>query len=200
MQVHGEHYTSEKSIDLYQCFGIATDWWVHSDVILSEWHAISMEMMMSFDVHRFFGDDASSNNGGYRAAAYVIELRSRESGNAGFLLPPDQVRIHPSQQLFILGNCVPTVPFIAPLPNPFGVWRATCVATPPDVWCVGSCDYHKIFFPQIIPTGEEIVPAVIHYAQFLLSTPLPFTPKDAVTQDNQYTVWFHDQYSPEFSS
>lgn len=56
------------------------------------------------------------------------------------------------------------------------------------------------FFPQIIPTGEEIVPAVIHFAQYLLSTPIPFTPKDAVTQDNEYTVLFPYQYSPEYSS
>lgn len=76
----------------------------------------------------------------------------------------------------------------------------TCGHLPQMSGVLGHVTIIKIFFLQIIPTGEEIVPAVIHYAQFLLSTPLPFTPKDAVTQDNQYTVWFHNQYSPEFSS
>ena len=38
---------------------------------------------------RFFSDDASSNNGGYRAASYVVELRDK--GYSGFLLPPNKV-------------------------------------------------------------------------------------------------------------
>ena len=40
---------------------------------------------------RFYSDDASSNNGGYRSAAFVIELRG---GNAGFLLPAEQVTLY----------------------------------------------------------------------------------------------------------
>lgn len=109
--VHGKIYKSEKSIDLYQCFGIATDW--------------------------FYSDDASSNNGGYRSAAFVIELRG---GNAGFLLPAE----------------------------------------------------------QIVPTAEEVVPAVIHFAKYLLSKPIPFRPKDAAIQD--MFQYYRYTGSPEYSS
>lgn len=125
---------------------------MHNDVILSEWHAVSLEVMMSFNIHRFFGDEASANNGGYRAAAYVIELRSRESGTTGFLLPPDQVRVHILYYLDVHVGlhtriCVLTIPFILPLPDLYGGSHVCGWTPPPDVWCVGSCDYHKTFFP-----------------------------------------------------
>ena len=45
---------------------------------------------MQMPACRFYSDDASSDNGGYRAITYVIELR--DNGNMGFLLPPQQVR------------------------------------------------------------------------------------------------------------
>ena len=38
---------------------------------------------------RFYGEDATDSNKGYRAASYTIELR--DTGSYGFLLPPDQV-------------------------------------------------------------------------------------------------------------
>lgn len=40
--------------------------------------------------YRCYGEDASSTNGGYRAAGYSFELR--DTGEYGFLLPADQVR------------------------------------------------------------------------------------------------------------
>ena len=52
-------------------------------------HALHSFPLASFPT-RFYGDDASSTNGGYRAVGYVIELR--DTGVKGFLLPPDQVR------------------------------------------------------------------------------------------------------------
>lgn len=112
-KVHGKHYTSEKSIDLYQCFGIATDW--------------------------FYSDDASSNNGGYRSAAFVIELRDK--GTHGFVLPPN----------------------------------------------------------QIIPTGEEVFPAILHFAKSLMAHPIPYAPHDAVTQNHAYTSMFLNRYG-QYSS
>ena len=39
--------------------------------------------------YRFYTEDAAENNDGYRAAGYTIELR--DTGEYGFLLPPDQV-------------------------------------------------------------------------------------------------------------
>ena len=38
-----------------------------------------------------FIEDAAENNDGYRAAGYTTELR--DTGEYGFLLPPDQVAI-----------------------------------------------------------------------------------------------------------
>jgi murein tripeptide amidase MpaA len=62
--VHGERYASQKSIELYQTSGTASDW--------------------------FYGENATKSNDGYRAAGFCIELRPR--GNPpGFLLPPDQI-------------------------------------------------------------------------------------------------------------
>lgn len=113
-KVHGSKYTSEKSIDLYQCFGIATDW--------------------------FYSDDAASNNGGYRSAAFVIELRDK--GEYGFLLPAE----------------------------------------------------------QIIPTGEELFPAVLHFAKSLMAHPIPYMPKDAVTQNYAYNTMFLNRYGSRYGS
>jgi hypothetical protein len=111
LKVHGSNYTSEKSIDLYQCYGIATDW--------------------------FYSDDASSNNGGFRAAAYVIELRDKGGiSGKGFALPAD----------------------------------------------------------QIIPTGEEVFPAILHFASFLVANPIPFLPQDAMVQNTEvFGTMFHDR-------
>jgi murein tripeptide amidase MpaA len=61
--VHGLHYISEKSIDLYVTTGTASDW--------------------------FYGEDATNTNKGYRAAGYTIELR--DTGRYGFVLPPSQI-------------------------------------------------------------------------------------------------------------
>ena len=61
--VDGKRYTSQKSIQLYMTTGTASDW--------------------------FYSDDANSNNE-FRAAGFTIELR--DTGQFGFLLPPDQVR------------------------------------------------------------------------------------------------------------
>jgi len=33
-------------------------------------------------------------------------------------------------------------------------------------------------FVQIIPTGEEIVPATVYFAQALLAKPIPYTKND----------------------
>lgn len=40
-------------------------------------------------LYRFYGEDATSTNNGYRAAGYTIELR--DTGRYGFQLPADQV-------------------------------------------------------------------------------------------------------------
>ena len=39
--------------------------------------------------YRFYSDDASKDNGGFRPAGITIELR--DTGQYGFMLPPDQV-------------------------------------------------------------------------------------------------------------
>ena len=62
-KVHGARYTSQKSIGLYPTSGTASDW--------------------------FYGLEATEANRGYRAAGYTIELR--DTGQYGFLLPPQQV-------------------------------------------------------------------------------------------------------------
>lgn len=59
----GVAYTSQKSIDLYVTTGTASDW--------------------------FYDTEATSTNGGYRAAGFTIELR--DTGRYGFQLPPDQI-------------------------------------------------------------------------------------------------------------
>ncbi|CAI8008905.1 Carboxypeptidase B [Geodia barretti] len=114
-EVHGTDYTSEKSIDLYQCFGIASDW--------------------------FYGDDASSTNGGYRAVGYVIELR--DTGTKGFLLPPD----------------------------------------------------------QILPTGQEIFPAVLLFAKTLLEHPISYAAHDAMVQSEGFSpMRFRGRYGSQYNS
>ena len=40
---------------------------------------------------RFYGENATSWNHGYRAAGFTIELR--DTGTYGFLLPPNQVTV-----------------------------------------------------------------------------------------------------------
>uniref|UniRef100_A0A1X7V0C7 Peptidase M14 domain-containing protein n=1 Tax=Amphimedon queenslandica TaxID=400682 RepID=A0A1X7V0C7_AMPQE len=60
--VFGKTYTSQKVIDLYPTSGIASDW--------------------------FYGEDATSTNGAYRAAGYTLELR--DTGEYAFLLPPEE--------------------------------------------------------------------------------------------------------------
>ncbi|XP_065833342.1 carboxypeptidase B-like isoform X1 [Oscarella lobularis] len=62
-EVHNRRYTSQKSIGLYPTTGSADDW--------------------------FYGEEATAANRGYRAAGYTIELR--DTGQYGFLLPPDQI-------------------------------------------------------------------------------------------------------------
>lgn len=62
-QVDEKRYTSQKSIQLYMTTGTASDW--------------------------FYSDGANINND-FRAAGFTIELR--DTGQHGFLLPPDQVR------------------------------------------------------------------------------------------------------------
>lgn len=63
--VNGKLYTNQKSIGLYPTTGSADDW--------------------------MYSDDANEFNGEYRAAAYTVELR--DTGEYGFLLPPEQVRV-----------------------------------------------------------------------------------------------------------
>ena len=53
---------------------------------------------------RFYSEDANKNNQGYRAAGFTIELR--DTGQYGFLLPPDQViLLHKSQVQSITEMC-----------------------------------------------------------------------------------------------
>lgn len=40
-------------------------------------------------MYRFYGEEATNTNNGYRAASFTIELR--DTGRYGFELPPDQV-------------------------------------------------------------------------------------------------------------
>ena len=61
--VSGKRYISQRAIQLYMGTGTALDW--------------------------FYSDGANVNNA-FRAAGFVIELR--DTGEYGFLLPPDQVR------------------------------------------------------------------------------------------------------------
>lgn len=102
--VHGKRYVSQKAIDLYQTSGTARDW--------------------------FYSEDANTENK-HRSAGYTIELR--DTGQYGFLLPPDQVRGYP---------------------------RSMCAS----LLC--CC-------PQIIPTGEEMFPAVLFFAESLNKEPIP---------------------------
>uniref|UniRef100_A0A1X7V284 Peptidase M14 domain-containing protein n=1 Tax=Amphimedon queenslandica TaxID=400682 RepID=A0A1X7V284_AMPQE len=81
-----KRYISQKSIGLYPTTGSADDW--------------------------FYGEEATEANKGYRAPGITVELR--DTGEYGFLLPPD----------------------------------------------------------QIIPTGEEVVPAVLHFAEQYYENPL----------------------------
>jgi hypothetical protein len=62
-EVHGKEYVSQKAFRLYPTSGTARDW--------------------------FYGEQATSFNKGYRAAGYTVELR--DTGQYGFLLPPDQI-------------------------------------------------------------------------------------------------------------
>ena len=102
--VDGKRYTSQKSIQLYMTTGTASDW--------------------------FYSDDANSNNK-YRAAGYTYELR--DTGQYGFLLPPNQVRSYHTNADNIE-------------------------------------DVLMVF--QIIPNGEELMPAVIRFAEELQAKPI----------------------------
>ena len=62
-QVHGKVYTSQKAIQLYRTSGTARDW--------------------------FYSEDANEGNT-YRSVGYTVELR--DTGQYGFLLPPEQVQ------------------------------------------------------------------------------------------------------------
>ena len=61
-EISGKQYVSQKAIDLYQTSGTARDW--------------------------FYSEEANEGNQ-FRSAGYTIELR--DTGEYGFLLPPDQV-------------------------------------------------------------------------------------------------------------
>jgi len=64
--VHGKVYVSQRSYQLYQTTGSASDW--------------------------FFGSDAYAGNGGYRAAGFTVELRPSDSQSTiGFQLPPVEI-------------------------------------------------------------------------------------------------------------
>ena len=89
-RVHHKYYTAETSFQLYQCFGIGTDW--------------------------FYSEDAAGRNGGYRAAPYCIELRGTENDGYGFVLPAN----------------------------------------------------------QILPTGQEVVPAALHFAKSMMEDPIVY--------------------------
>ncbi|XP_064391731.1 carboxypeptidase O-like isoform X2 [Halichondria panicea] len=95
--VHGQHYSPEKSEELYFCYGIAADW--------------------------LYSNNAASTNKGYRSASICIELR--DSGHPyGFLLPAD----------------------------------------------------------QIVPTAEEVLPAVLYYAETMLNHPLIYNRKSQLKE------------------
>jgi hypothetical protein len=87
-EASGSNYTSERSAYLYLASGVASDW--------------------------FYGEEATSENEGYRAASYTIELRPSGTERYGFELPSD----------------------------------------------------------QIIPTAEEVVPAIINFAEAILADPI----------------------------
>ena len=61
-EVHGKHYISQKTADLYQISGSARDW--------------------------FYSEEANTGNE-FRSAGYAIRLR--DTGQYGINLPPDQV-------------------------------------------------------------------------------------------------------------
>ena len=91
---------------------------------------------------RFYTEDANSGNA-HRAAGMTIELR--DTGTYGFELPPSQVYSYIQQV----------------------VWA----------WKFARHDIIIVFLimntlPQIIPNGEEIVPAVLAFAEELNKSPL----------------------------
>ena len=90
----------------------------------------------------FYSDDANTNNN-HRAAGYTIELR--DTGFYGFLLPPDQVR----GQMSYVSKPPPQRTHFAPGPA-----------------------ISPVLLFQIIPTGKEMVPAVIRFAEELQANPL----------------------------
>lgn len=92
-EVHGTVYTSVKAIDLYPTTGAASDWYIIE--ILNFYLRSYIAACPIF--HRFYSDDANVNNGIYRAAGFTIELR--DTGDYGFLLPPEQVKSHHNAQL-----------------------------------------------------------------------------------------------------
>ena len=81
IDIHGEYYTSQKSIGLYPTSGTASDWCVIG--------TCDHKQFPNCLIYRFYSYDANFNNGDYRAAGFTIELR--DTGQYGFLLPPDQV-------------------------------------------------------------------------------------------------------------
>ncbi|XP_019851169.1 PREDICTED: carboxypeptidase B-like isoform X2 [Amphimedon queenslandica] len=88
--VFGETYTSQKSIGLYPTSGTASDW--------------------------FYGEDATSTNGAYRAAGYTVELR--DTGSYGFLLPPEQIIPTGMENLEGVLEFAERL-IAAPIPNPY---------------------------------------------------------------------------------
>ena len=65
-------------------------------------YALAYSNMM-FHYSRFYGDDATAANKGYRVASYTIELR--DTGRYGFELPPAQVSIYITYGLQIDACC-----------------------------------------------------------------------------------------------
>ena len=112
-EVHGQQYVSQKGIGLYPTSGTARDW--------------------------FYSEDANALNK-HRSAGYTMELR--DTGEYGFLLPPDQVSTSYSTREYTAKLVLFVCLFV-------------------------------VFCMQIIPTGEEMVPAVLFFAEILNNFPIP---------------------------
>ena len=90
---------------------------------------------------RFYGDNATSTNEGYRAASYTMELR--DTGEYGFILPPDQVT-----------KCI-----ICPKSRSLSLHIFIIL-------------YNYLTHTQIIPNGQEVVPAALYLAEEMMENPI----------------------------